>query len=201
MIKFYFIFLIYLLLSGCSSVSEQSVKYYIINPVEQQPLISADDSLPLNVRVLDLRIPQYLEHFQIARRTGQQQIAFSDNHQWGENLSKNLVRTLARNLSRQLDSPSVFTPSIRSSSKPDFTITVFIDQFEQDSEGNVQLAARYQISSLEEKSTLSMRVFEQSLSNDQQRSYASMVATMEALFNNLCMEISDSLITIRSHRG
>ncbi len=189
--------LICLALAGCSSVTEPPIKYYILNPVEQQPLVSVESSTPMNVRVIDLRIPQYLEHFQIAKRSGQQQLTFSDDHQWGENLRKNLIRTLARNLGRQLDSPTVFTPLVRSSSKPDYAVTISIDQFEQDSEGRIQLSARYQISNPGEKRILTTRVFEQSLNNDRKNSYANMVATMQTLYNDLCVDISTALVAIR----
>ena len=187
-----------LMLSACSSVGQPPIRYYVINPVTQQPLTTSTAESTLNIRVLDLRIPQYLEHFQIAKRTGEQELTFSDDHQWGENLRKNLIRTLARNLSRQLNSPTVFTPLIRSSAKPDYSVTVYIDQFEQADDGRVQLSARYQIINSSKKDSLLTRVFEKHYTNTSATSYPSMVSTMQTLYNELSLDISKTLIMVDS---
>lgn len=179
---------------------EQPIRYYVINPVEQQAIESDTPTSSLNIRVLDLSIPQYLEHFQIAQRSGEQELTFSDDHQWGENLRKNLIRTLARNLSRQLSSPNVFTPLVRSSSKPDYAITISIDQFEQTSDGEVKLSVRYQIFDPSEKKILVTKVFEQGIENTRPKSFAAMVSTMQTLYNNLCLEISKTLISTQGNK-
>jgi uncharacterized lipoprotein YmbA len=189
-----------LILTGCSSVVEQPIRYYVINPVEQQAIALDNPSSSLNIRVLDLSIPQYLEHFQIAQRSGEQELTFSDDHQWGENLRKNLIRTLARNLSRQLGSPNVFTPHVRSSSQPDYAITISIDQFEQASDGEVKLSVRYQIFDPSEKKILVTKVFEQGIENTRRKSFAAMVSTMQTLYNNLCLEISKKLISTQGNK-
>ncbi|MFT4711555.1 MAG: putative lipoprotein YmbA [Candidatus Azotimanducaceae bacterium] len=188
--------LIVMTLTGCSSVIEQPIRYYVINPVEQQAVELNNPASSFNIRVLDLSIPQYLEHFQIAKRSGEQELTFSDDHQWGENLRKNLIRTLARNLSRQLGSPNVFTPLVRSSSKPDYAITISIDQFEQVSDGEVKLSVRYQIFDPSEKDILITKVFERGIVNTRNKSFPAMVSTMQTLYNGLCLDISKTLISI-----
>lgn len=197
--NFLTLILIGLIATGCSSVIEQPIRYYVINPVEQQVIAAETPTSSLNIRVLDLSIPQYLEHFQIAKRSGEQELTFSDDHQWGENLRKNLIRTLARNLSRQLGSPNVFTPLVRSSSKPDYAITISIDQFEQASDGSVQLSVRYQISDPIQKNILTTKVFERSIDNPRRNNFPAMVSTMQTLYNNLCVDISKTLISIEAN--
>lgn len=192
--------LIGLIATGCSSVIDQPIRYYVINPVEQQAIAAETPTSSLDIRLLDLRIPQYLEHFQIAKRSGEQELTFSDDHQWGENLRENLIRTLARNLSRQLDSPNVFTPLVRSTSKPDYAITISIDQFEQASDGKVQLSVRYQISDPIQKNILTTRVFERSIENARRNNFPAMVSTMQTLYNNLCVDISKTLISIEREK-
>jgi len=192
--RFLTIILLLFLLVSCSSVGTPPIRYYVINPVEQQPLAPDMATSSLNIRIVDVSIPQYLEHFQIARRSGEQELTFSDDHQWGENLRKNLIRTMARNLSRQLDSPTVFTPLVRSSSKPKYTINISIDQFEQDSQGVIQLSARYQISEARDKGVLTTRVFEQRMTSDHRTGFPQMVSTMQSLYNLLCLDISKTLI-------
>ena len=55
--------LIGLIATGCSSVIDQPIRYYVINPVEQQAIAAETPTSSLDIRLLDLRIPQYLEHF------------------------------------------------------------------------------------------------------------------------------------------
>lgn len=130
-------------LSGCLGKGGTSTRYYLVDPL---PFPAAEPvAQPLAVEIMDLHIPQYLERFQIATRTGNNGIVYSEYHQWGESLRKNLLRTMARNLSGLLATTDVSTPLNRSLAPPDFRIQIHIDQFEQDVDGRVRLKAHWQI--------------------------------------------------------
>lgn len=135
--------LLALALSGCLGKGGTTTRYYLVDPV---PVSAAEPAAqPLSVEIMDLHIPQYLEKFQIATRSGANGIVYAEYHQWGESLRKNLLRTLARNLSGLLGATDVSTPLNRSMATPNFRIQVHIDQFEQDVDGHVRLKARWQI--------------------------------------------------------
>ena len=120
-------------LTACGSGGGSPIRYYLIDPVEQDSVV---DKAGMQIQILDLHIPQYLERFQLAARSGRNQLTFSDNHQWGENLRKNLLRTTSRNLSRLLGTADVGTPISRSSTQPQFRVLISIEQFDQGSDGN-----------------------------------------------------------------
>lgn len=180
-------------LCGCLGGGGNSVRYYLIDPVE----IDADaDQSPgkLAVEITDLHIPQYLERFQIVTRDGDNQLHLSENNQWGENLRKNLMRTLSQNLAGRLATIDIGTPLNRSASMPDYRIQVYITRFERGVDGVVRLAARWQISDGSEQ-VLGMHSSDlDSGSTVDENDYAGTVASMQDLYSQLCVKIADSVI-------
>ncbi len=180
-----------LLLSAClGGGNKPSTKYYLIEPVTNDSLEKTD--APLKLEIIDLQLPQYLERFHIAKRTDSNQITFSSNHQWGENLRKNLLRTLSRNLSVLLDTADVGTPLSRSASQADYRIQVFIEKFELDADGIVRLIARWQLSS-EDKTFAMQFLSTASQAAIEDTDYSSMVTAMSELFAQLSGAVADSI--------
>jgi len=189
------LFVTFLLSSCMGGGATNPTRYYLLDPVEY-----TGDSVkavrPLKIEIIDLQIPQYLERFQIASRSSESRLEFSDENQWGENLRKNLLRSLARNLSRILSTDDVGTPLNRSSSLPDYRIQIHIEQFEQDVDGSVKLFARWQLSNTA-KNVESSKVSSiglQSKAKIEEGNYDQMVAAMRELFGELSLRIADSIM-------
>ncbi len=189
------LFVTFLLSSCMGGGATNPTRYYLLDPVEY-----TGDSVkavrPLKIEIIDLQIPQYLERFQIASRSSESRLEFSDENQWGENLRKNLLRSLARNLSRILSTDDVGTPLNRSSSLPDYRIQIHIEQFEQDVDGSVKLFARWQLSNtaknVEGSKVSSIGL--QSKAKIEEGNYDQMVAAMRELFGELSLRIADSIM-------
>lgn len=196
--------LLVIFLSACAGNTSKATRYYLIDPVvydsnralapsKEVSLLS--DDRPLRIEVIDLHIPQYLERFQIATRTGQGRLAFSDSHQWGENLRKNLLRTLARNLSRVLATHDIGTPLNRSASQPDYRLQVYIEQFEQDIDNTVKLMARWQLTKTGQQEPIG--IFALELQGDEAmaaNNYDEMVAVMRTLYGQLSEKIATTIL-------
>jgi uncharacterized lipoprotein YmbA len=184
------------LLSACMGGGATTpTRYYLVDPVEYSSE-SVKAVRPLSIEILDLHIPQYLERFQIASRSSESRLEFSDHHQWGENLRKNLLRSMARNLSRLLSTIDVGTPLNRSSSSPDYRLQIHIEQFEQDSDNKVKLIARWQLSSGEQSESLGVFGAElESTQTIEEENYDQMIAIMRQLYGELSERIADSIIT------
>jgi len=176
------------LLAGCGG-APIGISYYVIDPVIM-PAVANFDSR--SVQILDLKLPQYLERFQIARREGSNRLTFSANQQWGENLRKNLYRTMTRNLAELLGTADVGTAINRSFATPDYVLRVSIEAFEQDSDGRVQLAARYQVSNGAGK-LLTTEQFSSSVDRVSGDRYGDMVADLQVLYAELSREIAITL--------
>lgn len=182
-----------IVLVGCSSSGEVPIRYYVLDPVDQNALLSelSSEGEKISVHITDLHIPQYLERYQMAMRSGENELTFSDSHQWGENLRKNLLRTLSSNLASLLGTPEISTPIARSELKANKKIRIFIERFDQAANGVLILKARFQISTTGH--VPKTYDFRKEIDNDSPNSYASMVKNMAVLFNDLSVEIANQL--------
>lgn len=176
------------LIASCGG-SGAVIRYYVIDPVEMSEVARLGDR---SVQILDIRLPQYLERFQIANRQSSNQLTFADNHQWGENLRKNLYRTMTRNLSSALGTADVGSSISRTLSTPDYLVRVSLEAFEQGSDGRVLIAARYQVSDSEGK-VLATDKFERSAERNSGDNYSDMVSDLQMLFGELCGVVSQSI--------
>ncbi|NOG60555.1 MAG: membrane integrity-associated transporter subunit PqiC [Proteobacteria bacterium] len=183
------------LLSACMGGGATiPTRYYLVDPVEYTGA-SIKAVRPLSIEVIDLQIPQYLERFQIASRSSESRLEFSDDNQWGENLRKNLLRSMARNLSILLSTIDVGTPLNRSSSRPDYRVQIHIEQFEQDIDNKVKLIARWQLSKASQPESLG--VFGAELDSDQvieKDNYDQMISVMRQLFGELSEQIAETIV-------
>jgi len=183
------------LLSGCSAVSSTvPIHYYLVDPAEykNEPFKA---ERPLSIEIISLHIPQYLERFHIATRTSKSRLEFSEDHQWAENLRKNLLRTMSRNLSALLSTLDIGTPINRSASLPDYRVQIHIEQFELASNQKVKLAARWQLSNGAGSKPLG--VFKAELQGEQtieKGNYEQMVSVMRQLYGEFCKRISKTII-------
>ena len=194
--KFILLISIMMFLGGCiGGGATTPTRYYLLDPVE-----FTGDAIkavrPLKIEIIDLQIPQYLERFQIASRSSESRLEFSDENQWGENFRKNLLRSLARNLSRILSTDDVGTPLNRSSSLPDYRVQVHIEQFEQDVDNSVKLYARWQITNttMSHSEAKVSSIGLQSKARIEEGNYDQMVAAMRELFGDLSLRIADSIM-------
>ncbi len=188
MIKKLTLLMLVVLLVGCSGAAP-ATRYYVIDPVNADAIADMDGR---SVQILDLKLPQYLERFQIARRQSSNQLTFASHQQWSENLKKNLYRTMTRNLSDLLGTADVGSAISRSLSAPDYLIRVSIEAFEQGADGRVVIAARYQISNAAGE-VLTTERFDGSSSKDSGNDYAEMVAELQQLFGDLCRDIAGAI--------
>ena len=184
-----------ILLSSCAGVSSSvPIRYYLIDPEESLNTIHKS-SKPLSIEIISLHIPQYLDRFHIATRKSESRLEFSENHQWGENLRKNLLRTMSRNLSSLLSTIDIGTPLNRSSSPPDYRVKIHIEQFEQESNKKVKLVARWQLLGGPESKALG--IFNANLQGQntiEKNNFEQMVSVMRQLFGTLSQRVAKTII-------
>lgn len=187
-----------ILVASCSSSSSSPISYYVIDPVVQAPIAGANESLSL--ALMDVNIPQYLERFQIATRTGTNQLHLSDANQWSENLRKNLMRTMVRNLTVALGTIDIGTPINQTASLPDYRIQVFIAQFERDSDGYVRLAARWQVTDGGSGKPLGIHAFEGVSGNRlAEGDFPGIVDAMRDLLGEFCVDVAQSIVALEAN--
>ena len=177
-----------LLLVGCGG-APTAIRFYVIDPVAPEVVGDIDGR---SVQILEIKLPQYLERFQIARRQSANQLTFSSNHQWGENLRKNLYRTMTRDISTALGTADVGSSISRTMSQPDYLVRVSLEAFEQNAEGYVEIAGRYQVSNALGE-VLASEVFAERAGQSSRGSYDAMVSDLQQLFGGVSLSISQTI--------
>jgi uncharacterized lipoprotein YmbA len=188
------------LLSACSGGSS-SIRYYLIDPMVNATS-AGDTNETLTIEIMDLHIPQYLERFNIVTRGSENQLFFSEFHQWGDNFRKNLLRTMAQNISTALGTNDVGTPINRTLSVADYRVQVHIEQFERNYDGYVKLVARWQVSTAnraEEIITHKVELISPGINASEE--YENIVYAMKELFGQLSKKIAESIIQQKENTG
>ena len=196
MSKLFAMIILTALLTACGG-GAVVVRYYVIDPVAVEAVAELEQR---SIQILDIKLPQYLERFQIARRHQSNQLTFSSNHQWGENLRKNLYRTMTRNLSAALQTADVGSSISRTLSAPDYLVRVSMEAFEQDADGFAVISARFQVSDAAGQ-VLATKVFEQRSDRSSQGSYDQMVLDLQQLFGSFCQAISEEIKRVDGSHG
>ena len=194
-VKLLYVVVVLVLATGCSS-GGTPIRYYLVDP---QDYGVVSETSNLSIELVDLQVPQYLERFQIASRFGENQLVFSDMHQWGENLRKNLIRTMGVNLGRLLNTVDVGTPENRTASKPDYRVSVHIARFERDADGRVRLLARFQVISVASDRPIQSQGVE--LVSDRSfnsADYSGTVSSMSELFSVLGRRIATTITSLET---
>lgn len=191
-----YLMLVMICVTGCRSNGAQ-MNYYLIDPVNSDALTLTQG---LSVEIRDIHVPQYLERFQIAMRTGSNQLAFSDNHQWAETLQKNLMRTTARNFATLLDTADIGTPLSRSSNRADYVVEIYVNQFDQSTAGPVVFAGHFQIIDNQPYKVLVTQSFSLSGAEVGQGDYPMMVASMQTLLFEMCNGAAAQIILAETQK-
>lgn len=182
------------LLSGCIGGASPGIKFYILNPVDGQPLQGAEADVT-HVEVTAVRLPQYLERPQIVTRTDDNRIDLSEYNQWGGNLRKNMTRTLSINLSRLLNTSNITVIPYRGIAKPDYRIEIDVLKFEKDHDQKVRLSAHWRITSGTAEEIIATRISElESAAVDGTANYESTVKAMTELYGKLSEIIAKTIL-------
>ncbi len=175
-----------LTLSGCMG-GPGPARYYLVSTDAPTPEANADSAVA--IQIIDLVVPQYLDRLYVVKRDADNRLSFSEAHQWGENLRKNLLRNLALNLSASLNTVHVGTPLVRTARQPDYNLLLVLTQFELSPANEVVLSARWQLSRAADASPVisrSLRLTQPAAADD----YDALVAVMSRVFSQLCVQIA-----------
>ncbi|TNF91732.1 MAG: membrane integrity-associated transporter subunit PqiC [Gammaproteobacteria bacterium] len=181
-----------LFMAGCLG-SSNPTRYYVLSPIDTAPAQDKSNE-PLHIEITAVRLPHYLDRAQVVIRSGNDRLHFSDNHQWGGNLRKNLIRTLSVNLSRRLNTPNVTMSPHRSADLPDYRVEVEIIKFEKDTDGKVHLSAKWRISSgHDQKIRITQTANLNTASALPDDDYDAIVASMVSLYGELSQIIATEI--------
>jgi uncharacterized protein len=116
-------------LSGCFLMKSQPAHYYTLNAM-QQPAVHPDFNLRFMVSVGPVILPDSLRRPQIAIRTNDNQMDFSEFHKWAGPLTDETKRILAENLGILLAEEGATVSTDELPIEPDYRVVVNINRFD-----------------------------------------------------------------------
>ena len=115
-------------LSGCF-LKSQPAKYYTLNPMHR-PETRPDFKPVFTLSVGPVILPDSLKRPQIATRTSDNQVGFSEFHKWAGPLKDDIKRILAENLSILLTDEGATVTTDELLIEPDYRVVVNINRFD-----------------------------------------------------------------------
>lgn len=124
--------LVALLASGCLRILEprqSDITYYLLDGSPGVDTVTSESD-GLDVGLRQPRLASYLDAARIVRRSGTNEIDFSEFHRWGENLSSAINRVVALNLKNQSGVRSTETVPFSEASTFDYIVQLHVLRFE-----------------------------------------------------------------------
>ena len=182
-----------LVLGGCAT--SQPARYYTLAPL-QPPAVKAASVPAFTVAVGPVIMPDLLQRPQIATRTNDHQISFSDFHKWAGTLADETKRVLVVNLNGLLAGQRAAVTTDDMAIDPDFRLVVNINRFDGLLEGSVWLNAVWTIKEQKGKTALAVNqsVLEERVSGPE---YSDLVRAHSRAIGQLSREIAAGIEKLR----
>ena len=150
-----------LILSGCAST--QPTRLYTLSTLAPRaPAAPARTAMP-TVFIAPIQLPGHLDQPAIITQVDENELAFSDFHQWAEPLEGGLRHTLARNLGLHLKSDLIFADGRKAPDATDFRIEVWVSYLSGVLGETARLEARWSIYSTANEKVVAVKNFQKSI--------------------------------------
>ncbi len=138
-----------MVLVGCASSPPS--RFYQLSPVSAQTEVGPDVSRQGSVIVAigPLRMPDYLDRPQIATRSGQNELKFSEFDRWAGSIENNMALILAEDVSAKLPRDRFFvmqwTPMLEKQLLTSYRVALHVIRFDGTLGGSVNLLVQWSI--------------------------------------------------------
>ena len=154
-LRFILLFLVAAFLSGCAG--SPPARFYTLHPLQGAGGLTERKESAGNrlISVGPIRFPDHLNRPEVATRTAQTRMNFSEFNLWASSLPENFTNVLVDNLSALLAKESVILLANRT--RPgvvDYQLVMEVLRFEGPLEGDVSLATRWTIVKVKDKQWL-----------------------------------------------
>jgi uncharacterized protein len=182
-----------LVLGGCAT--SPPAHYYTLAPL-QPPAVKAASVPAFTVAVGPVITPDLLQRPQIATRTSEHQVSFSDFHKWAGTLADETKRVLVVNLNALLSGERAAVTTDDMAIDPDYRVVVNINRFDGLPGGSVWLNAVWTLK--EQKGKMAIGV-NQSVIEEQAggQGYPDLVSAQSRAIGRLSREIAAGIEKLR----
>jgi uncharacterized lipoprotein YmbA len=182
-----------LMLGGCAT--SPPAQYYTLAPL-QPPGVQAASVPTFTVAVGPVINPDLLQRPQIATRTSDHQISFSDFHKWAGTLSDETKRVLVVNLNALLSGARAAVTTDDMAIDPDYRVVVNINRFDGRPGGSVWLNAVWTLKEQKGKMAIAVNqsVIEEPVGG---QGYPDLVSAQSRAIGQLSREIAAGIASAR----
>lgn len=132
-----------LVLLAPSACTRPPAQLYVLNPITTPEGSTRPAAGVRTLAILPVNVPDYLDRREIVSRTTDHRLQLSDSDRWGESLQNGLARVLTIDLGGLLAPDGFVVTSGGHQPKIDAELSLTVDAFEIDPDGNALLAARW----------------------------------------------------------
>ncbi len=180
-------------LSGCL-LKSQPAQYYTLNPM-QRPEARPDFKPRFTVSVGPVILPDSLKRPQIAIRTNENQVGFSEFHKWAGPLKDDAKRILAENLGILLAEEGATVSTDELLFEPDYRVVVNINRFDGVPGETARLNAVWTLKDLKsQKNSVTQSLFTEKVSGPD---YTDLVNAQSRTLASLGLEIAAEIKKLR----
>jgi len=148
------------LVVGCLGPRADRSRFFTLTPiVATDPEPGHHESADLTLGLGPVVLPGYLDRTPLVRRTADNEIAVSANDRWAEPLGYAFATTLRQNLVVLLGTPRVVLHPWLPASHPALAVEVDVQRFEASGNGDVALAAEWNVRRAADGTVLVARLY------------------------------------------
>ncbi len=191
--------------AGCGTLSPRPdpSRFFTLTAIAQpgaMPAKGSTNSAGVALGIGPIKLPGYLDHQEIVTRVSPNRIDLSEYDRWAEPLDTNFSRVVGQNLSVLLHTDRLVFYPWELNRRPDYQVTIEVLRFESNTQGNVQLSARWEI--LDTNKRLSLQAGESGITRQPTApsTDASVAALSEALAD-LSREIANAVSAVDGQKS
>lgn len=179
------------LIAACSSKPIE-IHYYSLYDSPKTNASAELDNIDKRIRIVNLRLADYLQQTGLVMGTEQSELFFSNQHRWAEGLQYSIEKSLLANLNQQSDSSLYLGPKDPDIAKIDYELVIHIEHFFPNSQSQVQASGQYWLKEATGSKVLLKRRFyiTESLEQD---GYQHSVSKMKVLLARLAKQIHQQI--------
>ncbi len=193
----------FLLLQSCVNLKprENDTRFYVLGAaaVAQQE-VPADKGYVLGLR--RIKLADYLDTPHIVVRVGANEVMFSDDHRWGEDLGPAINRVVAGFLSGSSSVHQVEVVPWATGVQPTYIVEIEVQKFEGTSPNpaysrmDAHLQARWKVLNPATNNVLKQGTTDEMIDGPALSSYASLVSGLERVLGRLAKDLVDAVDTL-----
>ncbi len=156
LLKYTFLLCLVFLILGCAK-SSKPVEYYMLDAsvgIDNNQTLKGDEGPMIGLG--PIRLPEYLDRFQMVVAVSQNKYKLIDGHRWAEKLDQNISLALFKTLPGQLGTDKMIRYPWPQRPGVDFQVKIDILEFNIDQTGQSRLVAQWSIKS-KDKTLLNKR--------------------------------------------